>query len=68
MAMKILIGKPIGSDVGNHKTTYPSLLGMDRTKQVLSEQITLAKEALKKSGANTVLLEEITDLVATRNN
>ncbi len=63
-----LIGKPIGSDVGNHKTTYPSLLGMDRTKQVLSEQIIFAKEALKKSGANTVLLEEITDLVATRNN
>ena len=34
-----LIGKPIGSDVGNHKTTYPSLLGMERAKQVLSEQI-----------------------------
>ena len=63
-----IIGKPIGSDEGNHKTTYPSLLGMDRTKQVLSEQINLAKNALRKSGANTIFLEEITELVAARNN
>jgi geranylgeranyl diphosphate synthase, type II len=62
-----IIGKPIGSDVDNHKTTYPSLLGMTRAKQVLTEQITLAKNALKKSGTNTVILEEITDLVASRN-
>lgn len=62
-----LIGKPVGSDAENHKSTYPSLLGVDRAKQELDHHILLAKEALAKLGKNTQLLEEITDLIANRN-
>ncbi|MCM3566667.1 polyprenyl synthetase family protein [Neobacillus mesonae] len=62
-----LIGKPIGSDTANHKSTYPQLLSLEGAKDALGSQITLAKENLKKTGLNTNLLLEITDLVATRN-
>jgi geranylgeranyl diphosphate synthase, type II len=61
-----IIGKPVGSDVENHKTTYPSLLGINGAKEALSNQITLAKTALMKIGVPSTILGEITDLVATR--
>lgn len=61
-----VIGKPVGSDTNNHKSTYPSLLSMEGAKKSLSDHIGLAKEALSKTGLNTSLLEELTDLVASR--
>lgn len=62
-----LIGKPVGSDEENHKSTYPSLLGLDGANKALEAHINEAKQALGKLGTNTQLLEEITDLVAKRN-
>lgn len=62
-----LIGKPVGSDEGNHKTTYPSLLGIDGAKESLRNHITLAKQYLAKTGARTGLLEAITEVVEKRN-
>lgn len=61
-----LIGKPVGSDVGNHKTTYPSLLGIKGAQDELWKQIQLAKDYLMKIKKDTQLLEEITDLVENR--
>lgn len=60
------LGKPIGSDEENHKSTYPALLGVEGAKSALSQEIEAALTALKKTGAKTVLLEAITDLVAKR--
>jgi len=62
-----VIGKPVGSDVGNHKTTYPSLLGIKGAQDELMKQIGLAKECLMKINKDTQLLQEITDLVENRN-
>ncbi|WP_338451677.1 polyprenyl synthetase family protein [Niallia oryzisoli] len=61
-----LIGKPVGSDVGNHKTTYPSLLGIKGAQDELWKQIELAKDYLLKINKDTQLLQEITDLVENR--
>jgi geranylgeranyl diphosphate synthase, type II len=61
-----LIGKPIGSDEANQKSTYPSLLGIDGARNALNEHIYLAKKELKETGLQTLILEEITDLVANR--
>ncbi len=61
-----LIGKPVGSDTANHKNTYPALLTLEGAKDVLMQQIELAKENLIKTNLNTKLLLEITDLVAAR--
>lgn len=62
-----VIGKPVGSDTINQKSTYPSLLTMSGAKKALEIHIEEAKKYLKKTNLNTGLLSEITDLVATRN-
>lgn len=61
-----VLGKPVGSDTANHKSTYPSLLTMEGAKEALQNHIFLAKQALSKTGLRTALLEEITDMVASR--
>lgn len=61
-----LIGKPVGSDTTNQKSTYPQLLSLEGAREALHKQIKLSKEYLEKTGLNTKLLMEITDLVASR--
>ncbi|MDP4157489.1 MAG: polyprenyl synthetase family protein [Bacillota bacterium] len=61
-----LIGKPVGSDMANHKSTYPLILTMDGAKEALNKHIDAAKQFLKKTKLNTDILLEITDLVASR--
>lgn len=61
-----MLGKPVGSDSGNHKSTYPALLSLQGAKQALAEHIKLAKACLKATELDTSLLEGITDLVAVR--
>ncbi|MGG3798068.1 polyprenyl synthetase family protein [Metabacillus fastidiosus] len=61
-----LIGKRVGSDSSNEKTTYPSLLTMSGAKEKLAEHIAEAKSALGNVTADASLLEEICDLIASR--
>ncbi|MEI5908129.1 polyprenyl synthetase family protein [Bacillus spongiae] len=60
------IGKPVGSDEINQKSTYPSLLGLEEAKAKLAEHSRLAKEILAKTGLHTHLLMEIVDLIVKR--
>ncbi|TDQ41642.1 polyprenyl synthetase family protein [Aureibacillus halotolerans] len=43
-----VIGKPIGSDEVNHKSTFPSLLTLDGAKQRLSQEVEMAEQALTR--------------------
>lgn len=61
------IGKPIGSDQNNQKSTYPSVLTMDGAKKELQEHITLAKQSLYEANINHHYLEQVCDLIAARN-
>ncbi|TWE06317.1 geranylgeranyl diphosphate synthase type II [Neobacillus bataviensis] len=61
-----LIGKPVGSDTVNHKSTYPQLLSLEGARAALQKQIMMSKEYLKETDLNTIFLNEITDLVASR--
>ncbi|WP_409301588.1 polyprenyl synthetase family protein [Peribacillus sp. SCS-155] len=61
-----LIGKPVGSDTGNNKSTYPSLLTLEGAKLKLMEHIQGAHQQLDQLEINTGLLKEITDLIAVR--
>jgi geranylgeranyl diphosphate synthase, type II len=61
-----LIGKPLGSDTENSKSTYPSLLTMDGAKEAMQKHYDAAKYHLQLTGLNTGLLQEITDLVVAR--
>lgn len=60
------IGKRVGSDEQNHKSTYPSLLTIEGAKDMLATHIEEAQAALANTNLNTSLLSEITDLIATR--
>lgn len=40
------LGKPIGSDVGNEKSTYPALLGMEQSRQLVNDLTENAVAAL----------------------
>ncbi|HLO12241.1 MAG TPA: farnesyl diphosphate synthase [Pseudoneobacillus sp.] len=62
-----IIGKPVGSDQINNKSTYPALLTMEGARNALQTHINEAKRYLRESGLDTKILEEITDLVASRN-
>jgi geranylgeranyl diphosphate synthase type II len=62
------IGKPVGSDISNHKSTYPSVLSLDGAKQKLDYHITSAKELLYQTNIEAEYLEQICDLIALRNN
>ncbi|KIL44352.1 polyprenyl synthetase family protein [Jeotgalibacillus soli] len=60
------IGKPIGSDISNNKSTYPALLGMDGAKQKLEHHLIQAKEALSHLPLQNNLLSSIADLIVER--
>ncbi|WP_062048215.1 polyprenyl synthetase family protein [Bacillus sp. JCM 19034] len=62
----VLIGKPVGSDQNNNKSTYPNLLGLDAAKQKLSEHIKLAKEYIYDIEIDSKLLVDLTEYVANR--
>ena len=62
-----LLGKPVGSDLTNHKSTYPALLTLKGAKDKLSEQVQLAHSALAATKLPTIILGELTDMIANRN-
>lgn len=62
-----LIGKPVGSDVDNNKSTYPALLTLTGAKVKLSEEIEQAIRALESIQLENSYLMDLTKLVAERN-
>ena len=40
------LGKPVGSDIEQEKSTYPSILGMEKSKNLLEETVKNAKKIL----------------------
>ncbi|AFS70020.1 MULTISPECIES: polyprenyl synthetase family protein [Exiguobacterium] len=60
------IGKPVGSDEGNDKATYPKLLGLDGAKRALAAQVTAANEAIEALSVEATPLKELLDFVVKR--
>lgn len=61
-----LIGKPVGSDTTNEKTTYPSILTLQGAKEKLNHHIDHAKTVLSSLSVRSELLEQMCDLIAMR--
>lgn len=59
------LGKPVGSDVGNRKTTYVTLLGLEGARQEARRQTALACEQAKRLPDSGFLLW-LADMVLTR--
>lgn len=62
------LGKPIGSDAKNNKTTFVTLYGVDKCFAIAAQLSNLALDALDEIGGNTEVLYEITNYLLDRNN
>ncbi|WP_408006708.1 polyprenyl synthetase family protein [Pseudalkalibacillus sp. A8] len=60
------IGKPIGSDVQNNKSTYPHLLTITGAKDQLFKEVDDAKQHLYKASIKHEWLEHFTDYMVSR--
>nr|WP_082235973.1 farnesyl diphosphate synthase [Halobacillus massiliensis] len=62
------IGKPVGSDVSNKKSTYPKLLGLDGAVEQKERYVHIAKQALQNAAVEDSLLSELIDYLSQRSN
>ncbi|MGL4628775.1 MAG: polyprenyl synthetase family protein [Cetobacterium sp.] len=63
------IGKPVGSDLELEKTTYPSLFGLEKSKEILKEVVQNAKKALEVFEKEKItMFIELADYIAFREN
>lgn len=60
------IGKPVGSDVGKDKSTYPKLLTLEGAKKKCNDHLNKAKVWLEKANVDSDLLLEIADYIVNR--
>ena len=62
------LGKTAGKDLDADKTTYPKLLGLERSRQVAQELVDEAKEALAEFGDRAAPLNGLADYIIQRKN
>ncbi|WP_405101266.1 polyprenyl synthetase family protein [Oceanobacillus sp. FSL H7-0719] len=60
------LGKPVGSDESNEKSTYPKLLGLDGAMKQKEIYVENAKQALSKANAANSTLELLVDYFSNR--
>ncbi|SFF54514.1 farnesyl-diphosphate synthase [Halobacillus alkaliphilus] len=60
------IGKPVGSDEGNRKSTYPQLLGLEGAQEQMESYVETAQAALKNAGVNQTILSELIHYLSSR--
>ncbi len=61
-----VLGKPIGSDEKNHKTTYVTLFGVEQSKDYVKKLTNEAIVHLQATGMKTRFLEELALYLMTR--
>lgn len=62
------LGKPVGSDSENEKCTYVSLLGIDKSRETVSELTKKAKNALRVFGSDAAELIAFAESMENRKN
>ena len=60
------LGKKVGSDIENNKSTYPSLLGLEKSKHIAYELIKEAKENINSINTDTDFLNNLADYIIDR--
>ena len=60
------LGKKVGSDIENNKSTYPSLLGLEQSKCIANELIQEAKQNINSINENTTFLTDLADYIIDR--
>ena len=62
------LGKPIGSDADNGKTTFVTLYGLERCAELVEEHTKLAKQSVSGTFARAEFLCELAGFLAKRRN
>lgn len=60
------LGKTAGKDQAQKKLTYPSLYGLEKSRQIAAELAVRANDLLKPFGARAARLRELTDFLVAR--
>lgn len=60
------LGKKVGSDLENNKSTYPSLIGLEKSKEIANELIQEAKLSIKSIENNAQFLCGLADYIIDR--
>ena len=60
------IGKPVGSDVRNHKSTYVTLTSLPEARRLAQEAVDEASAALAPFGGKAVFLRELVQYLVSR--
>ncbi len=62
------LGKPIGSDAKNHKSTYVTLTSLEEAQKLAAQTVREARESLRDFGAEADFLRELAEYLLTRGN
>lgn len=60
------LGKPIGSDIENSKSTYPSLLGLEKSRQIARQLIDEGKSSIDDLSSEIDFLNQLGDYIISR--
>ncbi len=63
---QILLGKPVGSDAKNHKSTYPSLLGMEQAEILARRSVEQCLASLEGFGSEADFLRQLANFTLER--
>lgn len=63
---EVKLGKKVGSDINKNKSTYPSLLGLEKSKEISNELISEAKKSIEKLSENVEFLNGLADYIIAR--
>lgn len=61
------LGKPIGSDAENNKSTYVSIFGLEKAEKMVADYTNAAVSALEPLGKGSAQLCELAEYLAVRN-
>ena len=62
-----VIGKPVGSDEKNHKSTYVTLTSLEEAQKLAQDAVDTAIDALKIFGGEADFLRELVAYLVKRN-
>jgi geranylgeranyl diphosphate synthase, type II len=60
------LGKPVGSDEGNQKATYPAVVGLDRSRLLAQEAAASAVGALEGFGPEADIFRDLAQFIVER--
>lgn len=60
------LGKNVGSDIENNKSTYPSLLGLQKSKEIAENLIDEAKNSIKNLSNDAEFLDGLAEYIIAR--